>query len=114
MSYNFESSERVEDILSKSKDSDKAIKAIEYANQLAKDTGLQITGAQWEALVNHVVAMVDRSVAGGKLFGIESSAFNAVSNRAMKLAEDLVKFIGGIDDDEKYLMSVHFQASMER
>lgn len=114
MNYNFESSERIEDILSKSKDQDKAIKAIERADQMAKDTGLKITGSKWEALANHVVAMVDRSITGDKLFGMDSQAFSAVSNRAMKMAEDLVEFIGNIEEDEKYLMSVHFQASMER
>ena len=109
--YNFETSEAIEEMMSASADRRKLEGVLQMVHERCAARGWNITDYRWQSLVNHVNAMISRSVSKEKLDEMDAGLFAEIGEDSLQLAQEVTERIGGIRDDEKYLLSVHFEAA---
>ena len=107
----FEKNEEIEKIIENSRCRIRSERALAYTAALVRENGISIEGYKWQALANHVVAMVNRSITKEVFRDIDPSMFRDISSDSICLAEQVAEHIGGLDDSEKYLLSVHFEVA---
>lgn len=66
---------------------------------------------QWQILLNHVNEMVMRSKEKTTIPQVDAQLFSEISPASLQLAEKIVTRIGHLAQDEKYLLSIHFEAA---
>lgn len=109
--YEFEVNDAILHILDKSFDKDKTAAIVSFAAGLLKEYQIAITDYRWQALVNHLSAMVERSFTGEILDWIEKEMFSEVSQESLLIAGQIVNKIGNLPEGEMYLLSVHFETA---
>lgn len=70
-----------------------------------------MTESQWLSFVSHASGMVYRSINNETIPTIEAEMFSEVSQESIEMASAICKQIGNLADDEKYLLSIHFEAA---
>ncbi|EIC86693.1 PRD domain-containing protein [Serratia sp. M24T3] len=68
---------------------------------------------QQQMLTSHVKAMVLRSITGEPLPEVEKELFDEISPESMKMAEEVVNWLGNLPIEEAYLLSVHFEVAKD-
>lgn len=110
-SNNFEKNEGVLELLRKSVDEKKLRELLQLIDECCDQRGFSIEDYRLLSLANHVSAMIERSVSQEKLDPIDASLFDEVSDDSLSLAQLVVDTIGGLQQDEKYLLSIHFEVA---
>jgi len=105
----FKIDEELVKLLQNSKNRSLAEDALQFTFDQLECNHLQIEGYRWQALANHVVTMVDRSVTGEVFMDVDIALFYEVSAHSIEMADEIVHHIGNLDDREKFLLSVHFE-----
>lgn len=84
-----------------------ALAEMKTLNKMPDDNQIQI-------LTNHLAEMVERSEKSEKLGqDVDPSIFSAVAPESLAAAKKIVDFIGNVEPDEKYVLSVHFEVANE-
>lgn len=99
-------------IIEKSVDPEKTSEIVLWLAGRCREKSLPFTSYQWMSLVNHISAMIERSKNGGVL-DIDVDLFDEVSEDSLSLSEEVVNAVGNIADEEKYLISIHFEGVKE-
>ena len=110
-SPNFEKNDGVLELLKKSVDAKKLKELLYLIDECCAQHGFTVEDYRLLSLANHVDAMIGRSVSQEKLDAIDASLFDEVSDDSLSLAQLIVDRIGGLQDDEKYLLSIHFEVA---
>ena len=105
----YETNEELDRILHNCEDPRAAARAVQFTAELTRQNHLVIEGHRWQALANHVIAMVDRCVTGEKLLEFDTALFHEIGASSIGMAQQIVEHIGNLDEREKYLLSVHFE-----
>lgn len=108
MSFDFEINEDIRQIIEKCQNAAKAQEMALWLADRCRVDGISFTDYQWKSVVNHMAAMVNRSVSGDEL-EIDPELFDEVSEESLALSQEVVDAIGGIAGEEKYLLSIHFE-----
>lgn len=109
--YSFETNTAVEEMIQKSVDEKRLSDALQFIHDECSRMEISITDYRWQSLVNHVSAMLSRSKSGERLDAMDASIFAEIGEDSLRLAREVVLLIGNIQEDEKYLLSVHFEAA---
>ncbi|WP_125712900.1 PRD domain-containing protein [Companilactobacillus kedongensis] len=91
-------SEKVEQIL------DQALKEMEVIDASPDET-------QVEVLTNHLAEMVNRSETGETLEEVDIAMFHSLSQDSLDAADRVAKRIGNLNEQEKYILAVHFEVA---
>lgn len=98
-------------IIRESAEPDLCMKVLAYSKQYLKDVNIVMTDPQWLSFVSHVAGMVYRSVHKEKLPVVDKKIFSEVSKHSIKTASMICNQLSNLQDDEKYLLSIHFEAA---
>lgn len=112
MDFDFVMTEDLLEIIRKCPDPAKAEQVAGWLADRCREKGLPFTDYQWKSLVNHLCAMVGRSISG-EVLDIDAELFDEVAQDSLDLSAEVVKAVGGIADEEKYLLSIHFEGVKE-
>ncbi|WP_421101254.1 hypothetical protein ACOKXV_14140 [Sporosarcina psychrophila] len=99
------------EIIAKSGNSDLCIEVLSYSKKSLEAKKIVMTETQWLSFVSHIVGMVYRSTNMEAIPAIEKAIFNEVSQDSIEMASDICKQLSNLQDDEKYLLSIHFEAA---
>lgn len=108
MTYNFTMDDGIWEIIHKCIDAEKAEQVVLWLAERCRQKDLPFTDYQWKSLVNHICAMVMRSKSG-EVIDIDVSLFDEVAEDSLALSQEVVAAIGGLGEEEKYLLSIHFE-----
>jgi len=112
MNFDFKTGDDIHSIIQACKKPEKAQAIIEWLAERCRTDGIPFEDYRWKSLVNHVCAMVDRSLTG-EILDIDPELFRDVSADSIMLSKNIVDVVGGIADEEKYLLSIHFEGVKE-
>lgn len=98
-------------LIEQSGDPKKCLEIIDTALQLLRDENIKMSDSQWLSLISHLSGMVYRSIHQEKLNPINKELFREVSKDSIRLAEKVCKLLPNLTDDEKYLLSIHFESA---
>ncbi len=112
MSSEFKMGDDIRQIIQTCKKPEKAQAVIEWLAERCRTDGIPFEDYRWKSLVNHVCAMIDRSLTG-EILDIDPELFRDVSADSIMLSKNIVDVVGGIADEEKYLLSIHFEGVKE-
>ena len=69
------------------------------------------TAIQQTVMINHLNEMINRSKNQEKIVPVDKELFNEVSQEALAISGRLVEAVGNLEDDEKYVLSIHFETA---
>ena len=69
------------------------------------------TDIQQTVMINHLNEMINRAKNQEKIHPVDKELFNEVSDEALAISERLVETVGNLEDDEKYVLSIHFETA---
>ncbi|EUJ43149.1 hypothetical protein [Paenilisteria rocourtiae] len=84
-------------------------KVMKAAKVEAKRDGITLESAQELGLASHISAMIRRGREGEALTIEDKTLFDEVSEGSLHLAARICGMVSGIHEDEKYLLSTHFE-----
>ncbi|WP_042221902.1 PRD domain-containing protein [Oceanobacillus manasiensis] len=87
--------------------------AFDLAQNQCKEKRIYMTDSQLLAVLSHISAMVHRSLTGEKLIGFDHKIFASVSDESLSIARKVKDLLDGLEEDEIYLLSIHFEAAKE-
>lgn len=99
------------EIIGKSGDSDLCLEVLSYARKKLEAKKIVMTETQWLSFVSHIAGMVYRTINKEGIPAIEKAIFNEVSQDSIEMASDICKQLSNLQDDEKYLLSIHFETA---
>ena len=100
-----------QELINKSGNPDLCIDVLTYSKVLLGAKKIVMTEPQWLSFVSHVSGMVYRSTNQEAIPAIEKEIFSEVSEDSIVMASDICKQLVNLHDDEKYLLSIHFEAA---
>ncbi len=100
-----------QEIISNSADPDLCIEVLTYSRSFLEDKNIVMTEPQWLSFVSHASGMVYRSTHNESIPAIDKEIFNEVSQDSIVMANAICKRLSNLQDDEKYLLSIHFEAA---
>lgn len=101
------------EIVHKSAEPNLCMKVLDYSKQYLNEKDIVMTEPQWLSFVSHVAGMVYRSVNKEKIPTVEKEIFSEVSMDSIKMASMICNQLSNLQDDEKYLLSIHFEAAKQ-
>lgn len=99
------------EIISKSGNSELCIEVLTYSKKVLTTKKIIMTETQWLSFVSHISGMVYRSINMEAIPALEKEIFNEVSQDSIGMADDICKQLSNLHDDEKYLLSIHFESA---
>lgn len=99
------------EIVSKCANPDLCTEVLNYSKKYLDAESIVMTESQWLSFVSHVSGMVYRSVNKEKIPAVEKEIFNEVSPDSIAMASTICSQLSNLQDDEKYLLSIHFEAA---
>lgn len=102
----------MEKLLQKSGDSEKCSQLLQVTEDMLKKSEIYMNETQWLSLVSHLSAMVYRSIYKEQINSIDKEMFNEVSTDSIELAEMVCDMLPDLHEDEKYLLSIHFESAI--
>ncbi len=101
----------MEELYQKSEDPQMCKVLMIFMNELLTRAKIQMTDAQKLALLSHVSAMIYRSNHKEMIQAIDKTLFQEFSNESIEMASKVCGRIPDLHEDEKYLLSIHFEAA---
>lgn len=86
---------------------------IDWLDKELSAANIQPTDLQWTILINHLNEMFRRSKEQDRIPEVDPEMFSEVSSVALNLADGVVKSIGNLPQDEKYVLSIHFETAKQ-
>jgi PRD domain protein (TIGR03582 family) len=105
--------EEINQLLTKSGDAKLCEQAFKLSQTKAKEHGIIMNDVQQKSLLSHLSAMVHRSLTGERLPVIDQSIFACVSSESILTAKAVKDSLDNLDEDEIYLLSIHFEAAKQ-
>jgi len=99
------------EIISKSGNQDLCIDVLTYSKGFLESKEIVMTATQWLSFVSHISGMVYRSTIEEPIQSVEKEIFNEVSSDSILMASEICKQLSNLHEDEKYLLSIHFEAA---
>lgn len=87
--------------------------AYKLSIKLMEKENIFMTDVQRLSLLSHLSAMVQRSITGEKLFQIDRSLFADISEESLQIAKEVKEYIGNLEEDEIYLLSIHYETAKQ-
>ncbi|MEK5039615.1 hypothetical protein [Sporosarcina sp. FSL K6-3457] len=84
---------------------------LSYSKNALVENSIVMTEVQWLSFVSHISGMVYRSTFKEALPPIEKEIFGEVSQDSILLASTICRQLNHLQDDEKYLLSIHFETA---
>lgn len=112
MSYHFEMNKDILQIIDKCQNPQKLKGVLVWLADCCQRDEIPFTDYQWQSLSNHVAAMVDRSITG-EVLDIDPELFTDVGEDSLILSKEVVERIGGVAEEETFLLSIHFEGAKE-
>lgn len=109
--YEFETSPEILEILDNSAEKEKFTELLSFVWKECKEKQFQIEDYKWKSLVNHMAAMRERARKGEVLEEIDPEMFSEIGEDSLTLAKEIVNRIENLQENEMYLLSVHFEAA---
>lgn len=106
-----ETSQEAKEIIESSSYQNELKKIIDYTNDQLKSNSIELNTVQWTVLINHLKEMIDRKKEGGNIPEVDPTMFSEVSSNSLSIADNIVKNIGNLSEDEKYILSIHFEVA---
>lgn len=100
-----------DDLIKKSGDFVLCKRILEDTEKLLVDSGFKMSEPQRLSLVSHISAMVYRSLNKEYIQALDKDLFNEVSRNSIELATQVCSMLDDLHEDEKYLLSIHFEAA---
>ncbi|MCZ8540522.1 PRD domain-containing protein [Psychrobacillus sp. FSL K6-2365] len=100
-----------QEIISKSGNPDLCIDVLTYSKDFLESKKVLMTVPQWLSFVSHISGMVYRSTNEEPIQSVEKEIFNEVSSESIEMASEICKQLSNLHEDEKYLLSIHFEAA---
>ncbi|MCI1859814.1 MAG: hypothetical protein LKI94_00780 [Sporolactobacillus sp.] len=97
------------EVLNKAADPERTKDILKFAVQEMDRLQIHPTNLQLTVLTNHLGEMIRRAQTGERLAPVDKTVFASVSAPALQIARDIACRIGGLDDSEAYILSVHFE-----
>lgn len=101
----------MERLLERSGDSETCKELIQFTRELLEKEQIHLSDSQLLSLTSHLSAMVYRSINKEPLAPIDKALFSEVSDQSIELAAKICGRLEGLQDDEKYLLSIHFESA---
>ncbi|MBM7599021.1 PRD domain protein (TIGR03582 family) [Virgibacillus halotolerans] len=98
-------------LLKESGDKKRCEQAFLLAQMLCRERNVFLTNAQQLSLLSHISAMVQRSLTGEKLIPFDRAIFSGISNDSLYIAKKIKDLVMGLEEEEIYLLSIHFEAA---
>lgn len=105
--------EEMQSILAKSEDSKRCEQVFALSQRLCEEEQLTMTDVQKLSLLSHLSAMVNRSIIGEKLAPIDRALFSGISTESFMIAKKVRDFLSNLEEDEIYLLSIHFEVAKQ-
>ncbi|CRH17922.1 transcriptional regulator [Carnobacterium maltaromaticum] len=105
--------EAVKGILAESQNPVATEKILYSALAKMEEKAIYPTEVQLVVLTNHLGEMVRRSKESEAIMKIDPDMFNEVSIEALAISEAITQEIGNLADDEKYVLSIHFETAKQ-
>ncbi|GCF92280.1 PRD domain-containing protein [Enterococcus florum] len=86
---------------------------VDYTDNLVTTYQIEPTELQWTILINHLNEMILRQKEGTTIPTVDPEMFNEVSKEAMQISRNVVEKIGGLAEDEIYVLSIHFESAKQ-
>lgn len=99
------------EIISKSGNPDLCTRVLNFSQGLLEEKNITMTESQWLSFVSHISGMVYRSTHNESIPAIEKEMFSEVSQDSIEMASEICNQISNLQEDEKYLLSIHFEAA---
>lgn len=100
-----------DDLIQKSGDPVLCRRILDGTKKLLADSEITMSEPQWLSLVSHISAMVYRSLNKEYIQPLDKNLFKEVSYESIELANQVCSLLEGLHEDEKYLISIHFEAA---
>lgn len=101
----------ITELMVKSGDLKACQKILEYAKDLLQKANIHMNETQWLSFVSHLSAMVYRSIHKEPIDPLDRDLFNEVSSESIELAAKVCLMLKNLHEDEKYLLSIHFETA---
>lgn len=101
----------IERLLERSGDAETCKELIQFTLELLEEQEIHLSDSQLLSLTSHLSAMVYRSINNEQLAPIDKVLFSEVSDESIELAAKICGRLKGLQDDEKYLLSIHFESA---
>ncbi|GGE79886.1 PRD domain-containing protein [Priestia taiwanensis] len=102
---------KITELIERSGDVPTCTHVLLFVQHMLKKECIPMTETQWISLVSHISFMVHRSVHGGRIPTIDKAMFDEVSRHSINLAESVCHLLPCLQEDEKYLLSIHFESA---
>ncbi|SBO17218.1 transcriptional regulator [Carnobacterium divergens] len=103
----------VEEIILASHDSVATRKIIDFTLAKLRTFEIVPTEVQLVVLANHLGEMIRRSQTNERMMRVDPLMFSEVSKEALALSQAVVKKVGNLAVDEKYVLSIHFETARQ-
>ncbi|PAF14800.1 hypothetical protein CHH59_07000 [Shouchella clausii] len=102
---------KVQELYRKSENSEICMEVMRFTENLLRQEHIQMTDAQKLSLLSHLSAMVYRSTHKERIEPIDKHLFQEVSKQSIEMAEKVCNRLTDLHEDEKYLLSIHFETA---
>ncbi|WP_042471513.1 PRD domain-containing protein [Bacillus ndiopicus] len=101
----------MEKIIEKSGDAARCRELLAATKEIIAQAEVVMNETQWLSLASHLSAMLYRSINKEPIQPLDSTMFSEVSQESIKLAATVCGLLPDLHEDEKYLLSIHFEAA---
>ncbi|MEF7562465.1 PRD domain-containing protein [Bacillus infantis] len=102
---------KIQELHQKSEDPQLCKEIMAYVESQLDKENIQMTEAQKLSLLSHVSAMIYRSKHQEKLQPVDKILFQEVSDESIEMAGNVCSKLENLHEDEKYLLSIHFETA---
>ncbi len=102
---------QIETILEASTCREQLEETFEWLELLLDQYKIQPDELQLTMLLNHVDAMLVRSLNSEEMMRVDPQLFAEVSPEALQISTEVVQKIGNLSEAEKFILSIHFEAA---
>ncbi|GIN62603.1 PRD domain-containing protein [Robertmurraya siralis] len=95
----------------KSENPQLCMEVMKYTERLLSEERIKMTDAQMLSLLSHISAMVYRSKYKEMIQPVDKNLFQEVSKQSIEMAGKVCKKLPHLHEDEKYLLSIHFETA---
>ncbi|PLR75961.1 transcriptional regulator [Bacillus sp. V3-13] len=102
---------RTQELYEKSEEPKLCKEVMQFTEQLMLQKNIKMTESQLLSLLSHISGMVYRSKHRESIEQVDPLLFKDVSDDSIDLAKQVCEIFSDLDESEKYLLSIHFEAA---
>ena len=110
LEYNFNTDEKILEIINKCEDKELIIKILNFIDTHFKSKKILPENYRWQSLANHISVMIQRFKTNEKLEKMDLSIFKSISKESVDFSKKITDMISTtLEEEEVYLLSMHFE-----